>query len=96
MSLMTDQEDVIPFTGKLDGLDMDFGHQRTGGVNGPKVALQGGFTNLWGDSMGAVENRRAVGDFLDGIDKNHPFGFKSIHHRAVVDDFVVNKDWGAE
>ena len=60
---VADQNDGIVLARKAHCLKVNFGYQRTSGVNDLQVPLLGFFADRRRDSVGAEDNPRALGDF---------------------------------
>ena len=90
MIFMSDQDERIPFLGKLDSFHVDLGHQRTGGVNHAQPAFCAVLANLRRDSVRAVNNALAVGHFVLAVDKDRALAPKFLDHEAVVDNLLAH------
>ena len=92
MILVADQDQRITFLGKLDGLDVDLGHQRTGGVNHAQAALHAVLADFGRNPVRAVNDALAIGDFVLAVDKDRALAAQFVHHKAVVDDLLAHVD----
>ena len=57
--LVADQQDRVALLGVADRFQVDLGHQRAGGVDGPQLPLAGDAADLGRDAVGREEQRGA-------------------------------------
>jgi hypothetical protein len=93
---VADEDQRVALLGKLDGLNVDLGDQRAGGVNDLEVALFAGLADRGRDAMGGVNDPRTVGDLFDLVDEDRAFLGQLVHNIAIVDDFAANVDGRSE
>src|ERR1035441_2688718 len=93
---VTDQHQRVALLGELDGLKMDLGDKRAGGVNDPEIAASAALTNRGRHAMGAVDDALAVGHVVDLVDKNCALFRQLVHNIAVMDDLAADVDGRAE
>src|SRR6516165_1081668 len=96
MALVADEDDNVPLARETHGLEVDLGHQRTGGVDGAQTASIRRRPDGRGDAVRAIKQGPAFGHFLDAVDENHAALAEALDDRAVVDDFVVDVERRAE
>ncbi len=92
---MADQNNGAFFTRKLERFEVNFGHQRAGGVNHfqlARLARLGFLANRRRNAVGAENQHRAVRHFLDGLDKDGAAAAQLLHYIGIVDDFVMHVD----
>src|SRR5579872_1151863 len=94
--VMSDQDKGIPFFGEFDGFDVNLGDQRAGSIDDPQTATGAMLAHVGRDTVGAVDDALAVGDFILAIDKDGAFGAQFVDHEAVVDDLFADVDGWSE
>ncbi len=67
---VADEHQRVALPGELDGLEMDLGHQRTGGVNHPQIAPFAALADCRGNAVGAVDDALAVRHIVDFMDED--------------------------
>ena len=65
-----DEHQRVALLGELDGLDVDLGHQRTGGVDDAEAAALAQLAHRGRDAMGRIDDSLAVGHIVDFMNKN--------------------------
>ncbi len=90
--LVSDQDDRAALRGVLDRLQVDFGHQGTGGVDGSQLPLGRLPPDLGGHAVRGKQQRGAKGHFGHIVDEHSPPTAKSLDHVLVVDNFVIDID----
>src|SRR5438128_1841079 len=95
MILVPDQDDGITAARKLDGLEMDLGDQRAGGVDNLEVPLARLIPHLGRDAMRAENRPRAGWDLVQLLHKNRTGIPEPVHHVLIVDDLFPYVDRGA-
>jgi len=93
--LVADQNDGALFTGKLEGLEMNFGDQRAGGINYPERPILGFLANGGGNAVGAEDQDGIGRDLFDRFDENCTATAELFDDIGVVHDFMVHIDRGA-
>ena len=89
---VADQQQSAAFAREFQGFQMNFGYQRAGGVNHAQLAFLRFGANARRHAVGAENQHRADGNFLDGLDENGAAAAQLVHHVAVMHDFVVHVD----
>src|SRR5262249_44930517 len=92
---VADQNNGAFLAGEFQGFEMNFGDQRTSGVNHFEFARFRFVTDGRRHTVGAENQDCAVRDFFDGFDKDGAASAQLLNHVSVVDDFVVHIDGGA-
>ena len=90
VAVMADEDDGELFAGVADGFGVNFHHERAGGVDLDEVAGAGLAADFGGDAVGAVDERGADGDIVDGVDKHDALLGEALDDVSIVDDFVVD------
>src|SRR5438132_12484178 len=90
MSLMTNEDNLVSFSGEADRLQVDLSHQGASGVDRVQPALGGGSANSRRHPVRAVENVAPFGDFLHTVHEYDAPLPEAFDHRPIVNDFVVN------
>ena len=93
---MADEDQRITFFGELDGFDVNLGDQRAGSVDDAQAALRAVLANFGRNSVGAVDDALAVGDFVFAIDEDGALAAQFVDHKAVVDDLFADVNRRAE
>ena len=96
VAFVADQDDGVAFPGVLDGFEVDLGHERAGGVDGAELAAPGLVADLGRDAVGAVEERGALGDFVERLDEDGAAAPEPLDDELVVDDLVIDVERRAE
>ena len=95
MSRMTDEDQRAALGHVSAPLNMDFGDQRTGRIDGMKGAgLRLGF-HVTRNAVGAEDRHGARGHFVQIFDEANAFRPQGFHDMPVVNDFVAHIDGGA-
>src|SRR5262249_4835192 len=81
-----------PLFGVADRFLVNFGDERTGGINGPQFTQRRCGPDLRRDPMGAIKHGCAFRNLFDAIDEYHAFLSKALDDRAVVADLVIGID----
>ena len=91
---MADQQDLAAALEMDRRLAVNFGDQRTGGIERKEIARSGVGRNRFRHAMGGKHHRRlgVVGDFSQFLDENRALGAQAVDHIAVVDDLVTHID----
>src|SRR6184192_1108738 len=92
MVAMTDENDGALFAGKLQRLEVHLGDERTSGVNYFQLAGLGFVADRRRNAVGAKNEHRTMGNFLDGFDKNRTAPAQLLHNIRVMDNLVVHVD----
>ncbi len=87
---MADQHQRIALLGKLHRLDVDLGHQRTGGIDHLQIAALAALTHRRRNAVGAVNHALSVGHIVDFVHKNRALFRQLIHNIAVMDNLAAN------
>ena len=77
-------------------LQVDLGHQRTGGVENPQIPLQGFLLYRLGDTVGTENNRIAIRYLGQFVNENSTTLFQIVHHETVVNHLMAHIDGCAE
>ena len=83
---VSDQDQRVPFLGKLHGFHVDLGDQRTSGVNHAQIAVHARLADFRRNPVSAVNNALSGRDFFHTIDENGAFFLQFFHHEPVVDN----------
>ncbi len=95
MAGVADQEDLQALLVVAGGLDVHFGHQRTGGIENEQIAGLGGRRDGLGDPMCRKDHGLAgLWDILQLLHKNGAFGLQGFHDESVVHDLMAHVDGG--
>src|SRR6185369_13994744 len=94
--LVADEDDRVPLARETYGLGVDLGDQRAGGIDGAKIAFGGMLPDDRGDTVSAIENGAASGDFGDVVDEDDAAGAEALDNRPVMNDLVINVERAAE
>ena len=89
---MTNQNNGALFAGKLQGFEVHLGHQRTGGVNDLQLAGLGFVADRRWNAVGAENQHRAMGNFLNGFHKNRAAPAQLLYDIRVMDNLMVHVD----
>src|SRR5437667_2762830 len=92
MVAMTAEDDGALFAGKLQRLEVHLGDERTSGVNYFQLAGLGFVADRRRNAVGAKNEHRTMGNFLDGFDKNRTAPAQLLHNIRVMDNLVVHVD----
>ena len=92
MISVTDQNYGAPFAGKLQSLEVHLGDQRTGGVNDLQLAGLGFVADRRRNAVGAENQHRAMGNFLNGFHKNRAAPAQLLYDIRVMDNLMVHVD----
>ena len=87
---VADQQDRIALLGEADGLPVDLGHQRAGGVDRLQTPLGRLPADLRRHAVGRIEQVGPFGHFRQIVDKDHPLPPEPLDHPFVVNDLVVD------
>ena len=93
---MADEHQRIALLGKLDGLDVDLGDQRAGGVDDLEIAAFAAARGPRAKRHGRVDDALAVGHVVDFVDEDRALFRQLIHNIAVMDDFAAHINGRAE
>ena len=89
---MADQNNGAFLAGKLQGLEVHFGHQRARGVNHFQGARFGFIAHGRRNAVGAKNQHRAMRHFFDGFHENRAAPAQLLHNISVMDDLMVDVD----
>ncbi len=90
MVLMADQDNGIALARELDRLQMNFGDQRTGGVNHFKIASPSVVAHGRRYAVSAENDPRPGRNLVQFLDKDRARAAQLIHNVPVMDDFLAN------
>ena len=93
---VADQDDGVAFSSVADGFEMHFDDERAGGVDGKQAAFLSLVANLGGDTVSAVEERRAGWNFVDRLDENGAALSEAIDDELVMHDFMIDVEGRTE
>ena len=93
---MADEHQRVALLGELHRLDVDLGHQRTGGVDHLQAAALAALADRRRNAVGRVDHALAVGHVVDFVDKDRALFRQLVDHIAVMDDLAANVDGRAE
>jgi len=93
---MADQDERITLFGELHSLDVNLGDQGTSGIDDAQPAPRTVLADFGRNSMGAIDNALAVGNFIFAVDKNRALAAQLLDDKAVVDDFFADIDGRTE
>ncbi len=93
---MADEHQRIALPGELHCLDVDLGHQRTGGVNHLEAAALAALADRRRNAMSRVNHALAVGHVVDLMDKDRALFRQFVDHIAVMNDLAAHIDGRAE
>ena len=89
---VADQDDVAAGGVVAFRLDMDLGHQRTGGVEIKHLAGPGAFRHGLGHAVGRKDHGPAVRAFVELAHEDGAHGLEPLHDVTVVHDLVADID----
>src|SRR5580658_1154513 len=87
---MADQHQRITLLGELDRLNVNFGDQRTGGIDDFELAILRAAPDSRGNTMSAVDDTHAGGDLVDVVDEDCTLLRQFVHNKAIVDDLLAD------
>ena len=93
---VADEDDLVALLGIANRFQMNFGHQRAGGVDRFQASLLGDAADFRGDAVRGEQQVGPFGDFVQIVDEDGPFVAEALDHVLVVDDFVIDVDRRAE
>ena len=96
MAGMPDQQHMLALRGVPTGLNMHFGDQRAGGVNGNHVAAVRLGNNSARYTMCREDDRRALRNLFKLLDKDRALGSETVDHSPVVNNLMPHIDRRAE
>jgi len=89
---VADEQDGVALARELYRFQVNLCNQRAGGVNHAQPPRRRHLAHRRRDTVGAEDEPRAFGDFLQMIDEDGALGGQLAHHIAVVHDFVQHVD----
>ena len=92
MSGVADEDDRVSGAVMALSLDMNFGHQRAGGVEIKQLPPLRLLRHRFGNAVGGEDHARAVGRFVELLDEDGAELLQPLDHGAVVDDLVAHID----
>ena len=96
MACVADEHHVQPIPGVTGHLDMDFGDQRTGGIENGEPACLRVAANLLRHAMSGENAGCPRRDFVDLINENRPSLTQPVHDKPVVNHLVADINRCAE
>ena len=88
--LVADQDDGALLARELEGLEMNFCDQRASGVNDAERPVLGFLANRGRHTMSAEYEHGAVGNVIDGLNKDGAAAAQLLHNVGIVNDFMVD------
>ena len=88
--LVADEQDGVALARKADGLEVDLGDERTGGVDGAQAAFERSGPDGRGDAVGAVQDRGPLRDLVDAVHEDDAALAEALDDGPVVNDFVID------
>ena len=85
---MADQDDFLTLFKLPFGLDVDFGHQRAGGVEEVQIALLSFGRNRFRHAMGGENDGPVIWAIVQLVDKDCAHALEPLHDPAIVDDLM--------
>ena len=89
---VADQDDRPLGVGETPRLDVDLGHQRTGGVDQVEPSQLGLVEDARRRAVRRQHGDRALGHLVDVVDEDRALGLEIAHHVQVVDDLLAHVD----
>jgi hypothetical protein len=89
---MADQNDRPLGIGETTRLDMNLGHQRTGGVDQVEPSQPGLVEHAGRRAVRRQHGDRTLGHLVDVVDEDRALGLEIAHHVQVVDDLLAHVD----
>lgn len=86
------EQNLVALAGVADGFGVNFGNERTGGVDGGEFAIGGLLADGGGNAVGAEDDDAAFGDFGEVVNEFDAGVLEATDDVLVVDDFVVAVD----
>src|SRR5437660_92863 len=96
MAFVADEDDGIALAGEANGLEMDFGDEGTGGVDGPQAALSRGRPDGGRHAVSAIEDVGPFRNLADVVHKHDSALTETLNNRPIVHDLVVHIQRSAE
>ncbi|CAB4987566.1 unannotated protein [freshwater metagenome] len=90
MTLVADEDDLVPLVRESPGLGMNLGDKRAGCVDGLQSALSGLGMDGGRDAMSGEDDGCPLGDLLDLVDENRASGLKGGNDVLVVNDLLAD------
>ena len=88
VSGMSDNHDIEPLAAELLGPHVDFGNQGACGIDDAQIFFPGGPYRGRGNSVGAENDRRVLGHFLQALDEHGAPNFEVFHDMPIMNNFV--------
>ena len=89
---MSDQNHAVSFVRVSNHLEMNFGNQRTRGIDDAKPPGTRFFPDIGRDAVRAENSHCAIGNLFETFDKDCPLSSEFVHDEAIVHNFFSNVD----
>ena len=96
MAFVADHDDFVILLIEAGYFFMDFGYQRAGGIKNAETTLCRFFLYSFGYAVSRVNQRCALWDIRQVIDKDGPFCPQIVHDEFVVNDLMADVNGRAE
>src|SRR5262249_36949426 len=94
--VMPDEDNAVTTLGILHRFHVDFGYQRTCGIDNFEVTQLAGLAHAGRHAMSAIDQPLAIGNLVHFIHKDCALGLELFYYVTVVHDLLADIDWGTK